>query len=117
MEKNERTYYQIGDLIIQVNSDLPYSVVDPIAEDFCIDERSPDFIFELCRVNSIPKVQGKHGKVYPFDYGYETVGENGEYLRAFLWKNGYHDTILKMNENVNTIYYLSPRVLAERFEE
>jgi len=114
LENREAIYYCIGDVVFKIVSDLPYPIIDQNAKDFLIDERAADYTFIFQKVRSITQIQGKNGKIHAFDNGYDTVGENGQSLRAFLWKNGFYDILLKYNGKENIISYLSAQILAER---
>lgn len=112
----ETTYYQIGDIIFKITNDFPYPIPDGNMSNFRIEKTPADYTYTFKKVDNIPS---KIGKTRPLDYvlsGHDLVNEQGEYFRAFLWKNLYYDTVVRFEETGGTIYYLSAHILAERFQ-
>ena len=57
-ESRETAYYRIGDIVLRIISDLPYSMPDQNAADFRIGETEADYTFRFQKVESIPEFTG-----------------------------------------------------------
>lgn len=112
---NEKIYYSIGDINLEIINDFPYSMPDGNAADFRTQKRNPDFSYIFKQVRSIPLYIKNTSVIDDIGFAHDLKTENGEIFRAFLWEEKFYDTVLKLEENRGTIYYLSANILAERF--
>ena len=114
MENGETICYRIGDLVLKMVSDLPYTISDQDAADFRTGEMAADYTFRFKRVNSLPDFTGPVRIIDEFPFGYEMVNEEGRHLRGFHWKERFYDAALLPDDEGGTIAYVSPEVMAER---
>lgn len=114
MNMPDSVYYRIGDLVIRVDSDLPYPLPDFTAADFRVEPAAADYVFRFERTNSIPALTGKTKAVGECAFAFDMLNACGEHARGFYWQDGLYDAVLQMGEREGVISYVSNRIIAQR---
>lgn len=111
------TYYNIGDIIFNVKSDLPYELPEGNAKNFRIHPTDTDFTYEFKKNENIAEYIAESTYVADAIFAHEYLNKNKDFFRGFLWKDNFYDSILDINWEKRTgiISYISSGILIEQF--
>lgn len=113
MRHDETAWYRIGDLVLRVESDLPFDMESEDLRPFRIDEAPADYIYRFCKCDNMQEIVKDTRMVCRFFFGADLIGKNGEHFRALnINKLGY-EAVIRLDEQTGVIFYESEAVLAK----
>lgn len=113
----EIIYYNIGDIVLKIISDLPYQLPDGNAEDFRIEPAQEDYTYIFQKTDDITNYLKNVSLISDVGWARELINKEGDYIRAFLWKNQFFDAVVQLEKKQGKIIYISPDILAERSQK
>lgn len=113
MKHAETAWYRIGDLVLKVESDLPFDMETEDMRAFRIDEAPADYAFRFQKCNSMLEITREMREIYEFSFGFDLQGKNGEHFRALSLNGQTYDAVISLGTQTGVISYESEALLKE----
>lgn len=116
MDRNDSTYYRIGDMVFQVTAGLSFPLEYGPSCDFRVSPTAPDRRYVFEKVQSIDDFTGKLTLKNSEKNYLEFVDGRGGYVRGFEMNTQLYDIALRLEPGGGRIAYLSETLIAQRLE-
>lgn len=111
MRNDKTAWYRIGDLVLRVESDLPFDMETEDLQAFRIDEAPADYIYRFCKCDNMQEIIEETREACRFYFGADLTGKNGEYFRTFGRDERENNAVISLGEQTGVISYESEAVL------